>query len=227
MRKQIDENFFSTWTPEMAYVLGFICADGSVYKNPNGYEYLGLYSTDKEILEKIRLAMGSDHKIGIRARARRHFPWEDLYGIQIRNSRWIEELHSYGIRQNKSRTLQLPKVPHVHLRHFVRGYFDGDGCAHYGVYWRKDRREWKKQFSVHFTSGSKMFLEDLKRVLGSVVRAGHISQKERGYELVFGQHDGVALFHFMYHNISAELFLERKFRKFQDAFQKLSIAGVV
>ena len=28
-RKHINENFFKTWSPKMAYVLGFIIADGS------------------------------------------------------------------------------------------------------------------------------------------------------------------------------------------------------
>lgn len=33
MQKELSE-FFNRWTPEMAYVLGFFAADGSMYENP-------------------------------------------------------------------------------------------------------------------------------------------------------------------------------------------------
>ena len=29
---EINENFFKTWNSKMAYILGFSCADGNVYK---------------------------------------------------------------------------------------------------------------------------------------------------------------------------------------------------
>jgi len=34
--KTKNENFFKKWTPEMAYVLGFFAADGSMVKNKRG-----------------------------------------------------------------------------------------------------------------------------------------------------------------------------------------------
>ncbi|MBI4240030.1 LAGLIDADG family homing endonuclease, partial [Candidatus Uhrbacteria bacterium] len=47
----------------MAYILGFIIADGAVYSNPRGSQYVAFYSCDKELLPKIREALGSNHKI--------------------------------------------------------------------------------------------------------------------------------------------------------------------
>jgi hypothetical protein len=54
------------------------------------------------------------------------------------------------------------------------------------------------------------------------VAGGHISNKKGGYELVFGQHESVALFHFMYDN-NSELFLGRKYEKFLFAFEELGL----
>ncbi len=59
------------------------------------------------------------------------------------------------------------------------------------------------------------------------VSGGHVNQKKGGYALVFGQWDSIALFQLMYHNVSADAFLERKYNKFQDAFKVLDIAAVV
>jgi len=58
-----NERFFENWTREMAYVLGFFIADGSLIVNPRGSEYFSIQITDKKLLEKIRQTMNSGHKI--------------------------------------------------------------------------------------------------------------------------------------------------------------------
>jgi hypothetical protein len=92
-----------------------------------------------------------------------------------------------------------------------------------GRYWRKDREKWKWQLTVGFTSGSRAFLEDLWLVLKPFVMGGHISPKKGGYDLVFAQHDSIALFRFMYDNSESEVFLKRKFDIFRKAFNILNM----
>lgn len=70
--------------------------------------------------------------------------------------------------------------------------------------------------------GNKEFLKSLWKALEPIIVGGHISKKKGGFELVFGQHDSVALFHFMYDN-SSELFLKRKYKKFLFAFGELGL----
>lgn len=55
----INENFFSTWSPEMAYVLGLVITDGCISKTG----VVSLSMNDKELLEKVKNVMGSDHNI--------------------------------------------------------------------------------------------------------------------------------------------------------------------
>lgn len=52
----------------MAYILGFFCADGSMSKNKRGARFIEFQITDKDLLEKTRTVVGSDHKITIRRR---------------------------------------------------------------------------------------------------------------------------------------------------------------
>lgn len=48
-----NQTYFSTESENMAWILGFLAADGSIEKNRNVIK-LSLSSNDKEILEKIR-----------------------------------------------------------------------------------------------------------------------------------------------------------------------------
>ena len=217
--KTKNENFFKTWTPEMAYVLGFFTADGYMIHTKRGGYYVCFEITDYEVLSKIKNALAPNNKISERNRP---FPWKKLYRLQIGSRVMYEDLSSLGFHDGKSLTIRFPQVPNIYLRDFIRGYFDGDGCVHFGNYQRKNRRDRKLQLSIHFTSGSKIFLEELWKKLKPIIKGGHISEKERGYELVFGQHDSIALFHFMYDN-SSELFLERKYEKFRFAFKELNM----
>lgn len=58
-----NENFFKKWSPEMAYVLGFIAADGSLVENKCGAHFLDICSTDKEIIYRIKRILKSNHKV--------------------------------------------------------------------------------------------------------------------------------------------------------------------
>ena len=49
----LNDNFFKTQSPDMAYILGFIAADGNVAKKENAIS-IQLHEKDAEILEKIK-----------------------------------------------------------------------------------------------------------------------------------------------------------------------------
>lgn len=223
IRKTKNEDFFKTWTSDMAYVLGFFAADGSMYPTNRGGSYVCFEIADLDVLLLIRNTIRSQNKISERKRGIR---WKNIYRLQIGSKSLFNDLTMLGFTQHKSLTMRFPIIPERYLADFIRGYFDGDGCVHFGKYWRKDRKEWKLQLSTHFVSGSRIFLEELWNALSAILSGGHISRKARGYELVFGQHDSVALFKFMYNN-GSRLFLDRKYQKFIFAFEELHIAVVV
>jgi hypothetical protein len=70
----VNEEFFSKWSPEMAYVLGVICTDGNLamphikddrYKNGAGSQVkrLSISQKEPEILEKVLKLMDCDAKL--------------------------------------------------------------------------------------------------------------------------------------------------------------------
>lgn len=223
LERRFDRKFFDSWTPEMAYVLGLLFADGYVYRNPRGSNYFCFCSADKELVERVKQLLRSKHRIGKKDRSENE-RWKPLYVLQIGSKEVVEALAGYGVVQNKSNIIEFPGVPQGCLSHFIRGYFDGDGGVWYGKTYRKRRQKTVKILMAHFTSGSYHFLQRLHEVLKehSKIRGGHIETKQRGYQLAFSQNDSRALFYFIYQGGGENLCLKRKYGRFSGAIEHIS-----
>ena len=71
----------------MAYLLGFIAADGCLVKNKRGACFLEIKSIDREIIYKVRSILGSDHKINSKQPSNKN--WHRVYRLQIGSKRGI------------------------------------------------------------------------------------------------------------------------------------------
>ena len=120
-RKKINENIFKIIdTEEKAYWLGFLYADGYVGLTDNRVE-LALQLSDTNHIEKFKTFLNSDCKISTNTYRSR---------LLIKNKVIKSSLINLGCTPQKSLTLKFPtyeKVPKELIRHFIRGYFDGDG----------------------------------------------------------------------------------------------------
>jgi intein-encoded DNA endonuclease-like protein len=224
--RTIDHNFFKRWSSEMAYVLGYFAADGSMLKNGRCAYFIEFTSTDRVLLEHVQSVTGSNHRIASRERGNN---CKTAYRIQIGSKQWFADLSKLGFTQGKSKTLQFPDLPKKYFSHFVRGYFDGDGCVHFQKYFAKSRNKEIWSFVSLFTSGSLCFLTSLHKLLKSFgLHGGHISRKSRGgYDLVFSRRDSLALYRLMYHTGEVtELFLPRKREKLEKAIQVLGLGTI-
>ena len=72
MHRAVNKDFFKRWTSKMAYVLGFFAADGYMTLNKRGAHFWNIQITDKNILEGIKKAIKSKHKIRVRSRRKRN-----------------------------------------------------------------------------------------------------------------------------------------------------------
>lgn len=216
-----NEDFFASWSSEMAYVMGFFAADGNMIRPKRGGHFISFHITDKIILESIRKAMQSGHAIGIRSP--RNSKEKVQYSLQIGNRKVFEDLQRYGMTPVKSRSLSLPSIPDECISHFIRGYFDGDGCVYFKQLQFADRKNLRWILQSVFTCGSKTFLLDLHTLLKRFgVNGGCIRNKARGYDLLLSHKDSLALYRLMYDTIStADLYLPRKREKFTKAIRTL------
>ena len=110
---------------EKAYWLGFICADGCIHKNGGK---LTITVKDREICEKFKESINSEHKISDRQifdkRTNKNY-FE--YSIQITNALFVSNLVNLGITYNKSKELNFPNIEEQYYPYFIAGLFDGDG----------------------------------------------------------------------------------------------------
>ena len=202
----------------MAYVLGFFTADGNMIKNKRGAHFVSFYSTDKDLLEKIRLNLKSDLKISAKKINPKYPNHKQSYVLQIGSKEIFNDLLRLGTTPNKSLTIRMPVVPKKLLSHFLRGYFDGDGHVSASEYQKKDRKDKSKIIITGFTSGSKKFLEDLRILLKQHADMhGGTLYYTQGYRLCFSIHDSLRLYNFMYQQ-EKDLYLSRKKSIFEHYF---------
>lgn len=131
---KIDETTFDEMnTEEKAYFLGFLYADG--YMNDKaGAIVLQLAEEDGEILEKLNKIIKSSKPLqSINMDCKRKMGVNAQNGIRLTiNSQQIyKNILRLGCEPRKTFTLRFPtteQVPPHLIRHFIRGYFDGDGC---------------------------------------------------------------------------------------------------
>ena len=212
IKYKVNEQFFSTWSDNMAYVLGFWYADGSVeYAPAMRGRYIRITSTDKEIVETIKRVMGSEHTIVPLVIDRKR----TSYLLRIGNRHLFSQLQEHGVLERKSLTVTFPKVPQAHLGSFIRGYFDGDGCVHL----EKNIAGDIQRLVTIFTSGSLLFLEQLRSLLYSVAgtnkdKAITITKGGYGtaYQLRFSTRDSLRIYRLLYPNgRPRDLCLRRKY----------------
>lgn len=210
----VNTNFFKKWSSEMAYVLGFFAADGSMVINPRGAHYLDFHITDKDLLFEIRKTLDSNHKIKERERGGNR---KNIYRLQIGSKKMFNDLINLGLTPRKTKTLQLPKVPQKYFPDFVRGYFDGDGTVAICTYKRKNRNN--KKYTVlqsGFTSGSEIFLKQLQEKLKRIANlSGCLTFLAGVCRLKYCINDSMKLYNFMYYSDDIKFFLERKQKIFQ------------
>lgn len=128
---KVDETVFDVIdTEEKAYWLGFMYADGCVYSKEKRIE-LSLQGLDTEHLEKFATFLKSTDPKLVKVYKNYKQGKYDRCRVSVRSSHMWEALNNKGCVPNKSLTLTFPSkdmVPSNLLRHFIRGYVDGDGC---------------------------------------------------------------------------------------------------
>lgn len=189
-------------TPEKAYTLGFILADGSI-DIKNGVE-LSICKADKKVIEFISTVLDSEIQIDDTFdKKTRRFP-------RARTSRKIKDITKFtGGRLKQER--HYPIVKKDLERYLLLGFFDGDGCITWGH--RKDReRIWHK---VCFTSQLHL-LEGVQQMLYKNLEISSIIKpktNENCYTISFSNKKDVLKFlDFIYPN-EEFIILQRKYLK--------------
>lgn len=211
-KNKFNQDYFeSIDTEHKAYWLGFIYADGTVFNTGSGNTktnrlQINISNKDVELL----IAFCNDieyDKTKIKTyEPKGTYSTNLMSRLAINSIKLCSDLAKWGVHPNKTGTLtNLPNISKELMPHFIRGFFDGDGCITTGP-----------QFSL---IGDYNFLYNIQTVLiesCKVNRTKLLNYPNKNvdiYDLVYGgKNNCKKIYPYLYTN--ATIFLKRKHDKF-------------
>lgn len=179
----INFNFFDIWTPDLAYLLGLLAADGCVRDNG----FINFVSLDIELLKFVRDKISPTTPIS--DNNRRVIFWS----VDLR-----DKLISFGIVPRKSKIIKFPTfISDNILPDFIRGVLDGDGSI-------------DKIGRISFCSGSRIFLVGLVNALKNWNISCSIYAHTRSFIIYINVKNSIQLAKLLY---NGNFCLKRKYRR--------------
>lgn len=213
----VNEDYFEVIdTEDKAYWLGFLYADGYVKKRKGNSctVEVCLAEIDREHLEKLKSALNSDSEI--RRKMSKCDGKEFIsYRFSVHREKMYNDLVEKGCIENKSLKLTFPNIDIFEnkdlVKHFIRGYVDGDGSL--GIYGDKRIPNISILGTFEFLNG---VLEWLKtdgniETKANVIRCTS-KGKENIFQIGFSSRNAHRAISYLYEDSS--IYLDRKYDKY-------------
>lgn len=204
-----DEYFFHNIDNEYkAYWLGFIYADGCILQNKKWRQnrlQIGLSIADIDHLYKFKEHISYTGNVNTYSKMCPKAGMKDYCRIAINNKTLIKGLIKHGATPEKTHTITFPNIDAKLHKHFIRGYFDGDGM----ITTRNDRAY---VFSITSTFN---FLERLTNILKAEcnIKLLNITKDRSMFRIVkSAKKDVISIMNWLYKD--SNVYLERKYAKY-------------
>lgn len=147
-RLQLNFTFENITKESEAYITGFVFADGYTTNKQLGFK---LKTLDGEFVKKIKDFFNKD--ISLRRE-------KSCVGFVVSSALVLKNLKNLGMDGHKiENPRRVPQIEKSLLRHFIRGYFDGDGT----IFVCKDRN--KRYLKSNICSTNIEILQDFQEIL--------------------------------------------------------------
>lgn len=202
-------------TPEKAYWLGFLYADGGITDSGSIHRVrINLAEHDYEHLVKFKKAIGAfNTPVKNTVKKVDGKEYRGCY-IALSDKEMVHDLISKGCCPKKSLILKFPneeQVPFNLIYHFIRGYSDGNGTITYSY-------PYGKEFLPHFSwgiLGTEAFLTSVKNILGK--HDLKLENKKTHYGLkISGNKQLLNILSKIYTDSYSDIELSRKRNKFNE-----------
>lgn len=208
---KLNEHYFDVIdTPNKAYILGLLHADGC-NKMDKSTISIGLQESDKDLLEQIRLEMGSEKPLRYIDNSNKHtfgYTYENMYELNMFSKYMCQQLADKGIVPNKSLVIGFPEWLDDNLiSHYIRGVFDGDGSI------------CKSKNTIHINIvGTDSFCQSLKLICNEILNINssiYDASCHNGITKQFAIHSKEQIKIFLdWIYKDAEIYLQRKYDRY-------------
>ena len=199
-RHIVDLEFFKNIdNQDKAYFLGLMFSDGSVNSKGNQF-YLKL--KDEDVILKFKEVLKCDYPV-----IYREVP-NKSYTIEVSSKKMCSDLINLGCIPNKTKVLKFPSLREDLIRHFIRGYFDGDGCL------QLQNKIYHCRFDI--ACASKQFLESMRPYITAIAVTNGGLNKESKYNVWHLSYSGnqvIQILDWLYKD--ANYYMQRKYVKYQ------------
>ena len=215
---QTNKNYFNKLDDEnKAYILGLLYSDGTM---SGTIVCINLIESDGHILYDIANKIYNDNNYQIYYLKEVKKKWNNGVSyttkpqlkLTITRKKIVEDLKKLGLSERKSFKIRFPKIKKEYYSHFIRGYFDGDGCFY-------TSKKYKNNNRVQIISNTN-FILDIKKIIETslnikcIINDSEISGISRLN--IYGNNKTKIFLDWIYYN--AELKLNRKYEHYQNIY---------
>lgn len=192
---KFNQSYFDNWSANMAYILGFITADGSIRKK-RPYITIELNPKDEHILQEILNEIYPSGKI---YKSHKYNKKRDITyyssSIVFYSQYMKNKLKEYSIFPNKTGKHKIDfNIPLKYQRDYVRGFFDGDGS----IYITRDKKYGHDKYMSRFCAKSDIFMHQLHNMIHNL---GTLYLDNQNLWIINCAHsDSIKLREYMYYN---------------------------
>lgn len=224
-KRRVRQDFFSSIDTELqAYLLGFYAADGNINEKRKTFR-IHLQEGDSDLVYLYKDIISPDARVFnvkpyemVSSRSGKVIQCHSSFGVDINSTKICTDLVKLGFGYAKTYTENnLPNIKESLIRHFIRGYFDGDGSI-VGSYC-KPNLKWKKNENFRtwaaICSKTKTILVEIEEFyIKNGIKKSSISYSKRDnmWELRVPKLQLPKLFHLLYDD--SNFYLKRKYDKF-------------
>lgn len=220
--RRIRHDFFEKIETELqAYLLGFYAADGNINEKRKTFR-IHLQKRDSELVYLYKDIISPDARVftveehQTTGRNGMLVTAHESFGVDITSAKLCNDLVKLGIGYNKSYDdLHIPDIPSELIRHFIRGYFDGDGSFVAGVSLPKNRPNYIVRMCMSIIAKKPTILNEFIKFFSNhnlIVNLNYL-KRDDAYRLTTSSKKTCrAIYHLLYDN--SYFYLSRKFNKF-------------
>lgn len=219
--RKVRHKFFSNIKTELqAYLLGFYAADGNIqYERAKFRITLNIVDADSvNLFRDILCPTAKTSIIGekqmINTRNNKEYTIKPSYSLEICSRKICNDLTNYGMGEQKTyKNLEIPKMPENLIKHFIRGYFDGDGCITGWLAKDSGRIRFRRSFDICGKTNS-ILIEFINFFKSNDIKINlNYLKRDDMYRIkTSSKKELIKIFHLLYDD--ANYYMSRKYEKF-------------